>query len=178
MQPWDVKTALETMTILVDTREQPTDRSRRRLARMGVPHERIKLDFGDYSAKCSALDLRDKVAVERKMDLNELSGCFCQQRGRFVREFQRAADAGAKTYLLIENASIDDVYRHAYKTQMSAESMAASIWAWCARYNCQLVFCSAANSGKIIHDILYRELKERLEAMPDEEVTDDAKRVD
>ncbi len=172
MRPWDVKDALETMIILVDTREQQTDRAKRRLARMGVPHERVKLDYGDYSAKCSALDLRDKVVIERKMDLNELSGCFCQQRSRFTREFQRAADAGAKTYLLIENASIDDVYRHAYNTKMVPEAMAASIWAWCARYNCQIVFCSAMNSGKVIHDILYRELKERLEAMPDEEGPD------
>ena len=172
MQPWDVSHALSTMTVLYDTREQMTDRAKRRLSKIGCPVERVKLDFGDYSAKCSALDLRGKVVIERKMDLNELSGCFCQQRSRFTREFQRAADAGAKTYLLIENASIDDVYRHAYKTKMAPEAMAASIWAWCARYNCQIVFCSAMNSGKVIHDILYRELKERLEAMPDEEVPD------
>lgn len=168
MEPWDVANALKSMTILIDTREQDTARARRRIAQMQVPTKRQKLDFGDYSARCPSLDLRDKVVIERKMDLNELSGCFCQQRDRFVREFQRAADAGARTYLLIENASIDDVYRHAYKTQMSAESMAASIWAWCARYDCKLVFCSASNSGKVIHDILYREMKERLMGLADE----------
>lgn len=172
MSPWDVKDALDGMVVLVDSREQPTMRAKRRIAQIGVETERVKLDFGDYSARCPLLDLRDKVVIERKMDLNELSGCFCQQRDRFVREFQRAADAGARTYLLIENASIDDVYRHAYKTQMSPEAMAASIWAWCARYDCKLVFCSASNSGKVIHDILYREMKERLEQMPNEEGDD------
>lgn len=165
MDPWDVANALNSMTILIDTREQDTARARRRIAQMQVPTERKKLDFGDYSARCDALDLSSTVVVERKMDLNELSGCFCQQRDRFIREFERAENAGAKTYLLIENQSVDDVYRHAYKTQMSPEAMAASIWAWCARYNCQIIFCSASNSGKVIHDILYRELKERLERM-------------
>lgn len=174
MNPWDVKSALDSMVVLIDSREQPTTRAKRRIAQMGVETERVKLDFGDYSARCSALDLRSKVVIERKMDLNELSGCFCQQRGRFVREFQRAADADAKTYLLIENACIDDIYAHNYKTMMQPEAMAASIWAWLARYNCQIVFCSAMNSGKVIHDILYREMKERLERMevPDGEWMD------
>ena len=52
--------------------------------------------------------------------------------------------------------------------------MVASIFAWLARYNCQVLFCSDLTSGQVIHDVLYRELKERLEQMPDEEVKEDA----
>ena len=33
------------------------------------------------------LDLSGSVAIERKMDLNELCGCFCRSRDRFEREF-------------------------------------------------------------------------------------------
>lgn len=174
MEHWDVENALKQMTVLCDTREQPTSRSKRRLAQIGTEIERVKLDYGDYSARCPALDLRDKVVIERKMDLNELSGCFCQQRDRFIREFERAANAGARTYLLIENASIDDAYAHRYNTKMTPQAMVANLWAWCARYDCKLVFCSAMNSGKVIHDILYREMKERLERMevPDGEWMD------
>lgn len=162
------------MTVLVDTREQDTVRARARLRRIGVPVEREKLDCGDYSAKCSVLSLKGKVAIERKMDLNELSQCFCQGRKRFEREFERARESGIKIYLLIEDASLDAVYRHRYQTKMQPQAMAASIFAWLARYDCQILFCDDATSGQVIHDVLYRELKERLEQMPDEEVKEDA----
>ena len=169
MGPFDVKRALGTMTILWDTREQDTPRARERLKQVGVPVERVALRFGDYSATCDGLDLRDKVAVERKMDLDELARCYCQDRGRFTREFQRAKEAGAKVYLLVENGSLDAAYAGHYRARVHPSSLTASMMAWLARYDCQILFCNEANSGKVIHDVLYRELKERLEAMPDAE---------
>ena len=168
MNHFAVKHALSTMSILWDTREQDTPRARKRMEQVGVPIERVVLSFGDYSANCDGLDLRDKVAVERKMDLDELARCYCQDRGRFTREFQRAKEAGARVYLLIENGSLDAAYAGHYRTRVHPSSLTASIIAWLARYDCQILFCNESNSGKVIHDVLYRELKERLEAMPDE----------
>ena len=100
MNHFAVKRAMSTMTVLCDTREQDTPRSRKRFQAIGVPIERTALSFGDYSVKCNVLDLRDRVAIERKMDLSELAHCYCQDRKRFVREFERAKEAGAKLYLL------------------------------------------------------------------------------
>ena len=169
MDHFAVDKALSTMTVLCDTREQDTLRARNRLKQIGVPIERVALSFGDYSAKCDALDLRESVAIERKMDLSELAHCYCQDRKRFVREFERAKEAGAKLYLLVENGSLDEAYSRHYRSRVHPKSLIASIMAWLARYNCQILFCSAEKSGQVIHDVLYRELKERLEAMPDEE---------
>lgn len=165
MNHFDVEEQLRHMTIVVDTREQDTQRARARYRRMGVPVIHEKLDCGDYSAKCPALDLSNKVVVERKMSLAELSQCYCQDRGRFQREFERARGRGIKIYLLIENASIDHIYAHKYRTNMAPKAMIASLFAWLARYDCQVLFCSEINSGSVIHDVLYRELKERLEEM-------------
>jgi hypothetical protein len=39
----------------------------------------------------------------------------------------------------------------------------ASITAWMARYDCKVIFCKQEISGALIKEILYRELKERLE---------------
>ena len=102
MHPVEVKSALESMVILVDTREQDTPRLRARLQNMGVPHERYKLNFGDYSVRCNALSLADLVVVERKMSIDELCHCYCQDRARFERAFERATAAGAQIYLLID----------------------------------------------------------------------------
>lgn len=169
MHPVEIKNALESMVILVDTREQDTPRLRARLRQMGLPWERHKLDFGDYSAKCSDLDLADKVAVERKMDLDELCNCYCRERKRFEREFERAKTCGAKLYLLVEDATWEEAYSGQYRSRMKPESLVASMQAWLARYDCQILFCRPATSGRLIRDILYREMKERLEALPDEQ---------
>lgn len=163
MHPVEVKTALESMVCLVDTREQDTPRLRARLKKIGCPWERKKLNFGDYSVKCDAIDLSETIAVERKMDLDELCNCYCKERKRFEREFDRAKQAGAKVYLLIEDGSWEDAYSGKYRSRMSPESLVASIQAWLARYNCQVIFCRQHTTGKLIHDILYRELKEALE---------------
>ena len=169
MDHFAVKEALATMTVLVDTREQDTHRLRVRLRQIGLPHERVKLNFGDYSIRCSALDLRDTVVIERKMDADELAACFGAGRKRFVAEFERAKAAGARVYLLVENTSFEKLYAGRYRSRMTPESITASIHAWAARYDCHFITCDEAMSGKMIHDILYRELKERLEQMPDEE---------
>lgn len=170
MHPVEVKTALESMVILVDTREQDTPRLRARLLQMGVPHERHKLNFGDYSVKCDCLSLADLVVIERKMSIDELCNCYCKERSRFEREFERAKAANAKVYLLIEGATWEDMYGGKYRSKMKPESLVASVLAWLARYNCQLIFCQPQTTGLLIRDTLKRELKERLEAMPDEEL--------
>ena len=167
MTPFEVKNSLESMTILVDTREQDTPTLHRRLKGLNCPYEREKLDFGDYSCKYllpGGTAHRLNVAVERKMSFDELCGCFCKGRGRFTREFERAKEAKAKVYLLIENASWEKAFAGEYRSQMSAQAFVASITAWQARYNCQIQFCKAETSGKLIREILYRELKERLES--------------
>lgn len=168
MHPVDVNSALKSMVCLVDTREQDTPRFRARMKSIGCPWERKKLDFGDYSAKCEALDLSSYVVIERKMNLDELCNCYCKDRGRFEREFERAMASNAKVYLLVEDASWDQAYAGKYRSRMNPNSLTSSMIAWLARYNCQILFCSPDTSGRLIHDVLYRELKERLEALPDE----------
>lgn len=163
MHPAEIETALKEMVILVDTREQDTPSLRARLKRFGK-YERAKLDAGDYSAKV-LIDNNWRVipaAVERKMDFDELAMCYCKQRPRFTREFERAKAANIKLYLLVEGGSWEDAYRGHYRSRMAAKSLVASILAWLARYNCQILFCQPYTSGQLIRDILYREAKEYL----------------
>ena len=169
MTPFEVKKALEGAELLLDSREQNTMKLRRRLKDIGWEYQKIKLDFGDYSARFPLpggdwLDLRDSVAIERKMSIDEAAQCFTKGRGRFQREFERAQEQGARLYLLIENGSIDDILDGKYRTQVTSNALIASFLAWIARYRCQLIFCSSARSGELIREILYREGKERLES--------------
>lgn len=173
MNHFEVDAALRTAILLVDTREQDTPRLRRRLADAGLPWERRKLSCGDYSICCrlpdgDMLDLSGSVAIERKMSLDELCACFCRERPRFTREFERAAQDGIKLYLLIEGGSWEKAYSGDYRSRMRPQSLTASMAAFMARYPCQLITCEPDTSGRLIRDILYRELKQRLEGMKDE----------
>lgn len=173
MRPKDVRTVLSSMAVLVDSREQDTDRARWRYASIGLPVERCVLDYGDYSYNATLPNgqriydtsdrIRPTVAIERKMNLDELAGCFGSSRERFEREFRRASEAGAQMWLLVEGGSWENIYDHRYQSQMTPKSLAGSILAFCGRYDLRLVFCSERTTGRIIRGILERNLKDRLE---------------
>ena len=82
---FEIDKCLESMVLLVDTREQPTERLKERLEAAGLPYERAKLDVGDYSCKCTlpdgeVLDFSARAVIERKMNLDELCMCFGRER--------------------------------------------------------------------------------------------------
>lgn len=171
MHPSEIDKCLETIVCLCDTREQPTQKLKTRLQQIRFPVERVALNVGDYSAKVqlpSGEWVQLPVSVERKYDLAELCMCYCQQRKRFTKEFDRAKDAKIKTYLLVENATWEKIYAWQYRSQMRPKSLIASITAWLSRYNCSLIFCRSETSGTLIHDILYYEAREMLMGMVDE----------
>ncbi len=169
MNHFEVEAALKSMTILIDTREQDTSALKRRVEAMGKPTERIKLNVGDYSCKCplpegGECSLADSVAIERKMNLDELCNCFASGRGRFQREFERAAESGMTVYLIVEDASWESVFAGKYRSRYTSNALVASILAWTARYNIKLMFCRAETTGQLISKILHYELKERLQS--------------
>lgn len=168
MTPFELTSSLESMILLVDTREQPTEKLKERIEQTGLPHERRKLEQGDYSCKCTLpdgneLDFSNKVAIERKMNLDELCLCFCKERKRFEKEFERAKKSGCRIYLLVEGGNWEKVYGGKYRSLYNEKALVASIDAFRARYGMQLDFCKPETTGKLIRDILYRELKEYLQ---------------
>lgn len=174
MRPKDIKAVIGSMTVLVDSREQDTERARWRYASIGLPVERCTLDYGDYSYNATLpdgrkiYDLSDRispaVSIERKMNLDELASCFGEGRDRFAREFDRAMAAGAQMWLLVEGGSWEGVFDHRYQSRMTPASLAGSIFAFSERYNLRLIFCTERTTGRIIRGILARNLEDRLKA--------------
>lgn len=168
----EIDACLDSMTILIDSREQPTDKSLQRYESFGVPYERCKLNFGDYTynfrlpsgqmAYNTSSDVIPAAVIERKMNLEELSGCFCQSRDRFEREFERAISNGSKVYLLVEDANWEKLLHGRYKTNFNKKAFIGSILSWAIKYDIQIIFCQHEISGQLIKEILYRELKFRL----------------
>lgn len=172
MTPIDVERTLETMVILRDTREQDTARARRRYKAFGLPCKRAVLDYGDYTANITLpsgrciYDDSDRImplcAIERKMDLDELAGCFTHDRKRFEAEMVRCQQNGGRMYLLIENGTWEHLLLGRYRSRFRPKAFLASVTAWMVRYDLQLVFCKEDTTPTLIREILYRDWKERL----------------
>jgi len=194
MNAFDIDSCLKSMTVLVDSRERPTgEKSKRRYEQFKCSWRTATLDYGDYTYNFALPDgsklfpnLNDRiqphVVVERKMNLDELAGNFCERlkdspdakaynqtnktkiRNRFEFEFVKAKQNNAKVYLLVEDATYENMYAGRYRSRLNAKSFVGSLWSFSSRYNITPVFCKSETSGKIIHDILYYELRKRLES--------------
>ena len=172
MDVFEQKQVLKSFRILTDTREQDTERARKRYASFGVPYERATLSYGDYTYNATLPDGRDifstsdtifpLCSVERKMNLDELAGCFTHGRKRFEAEFQRAQDHGGRIFLICENANWENLINGKYRSRFNSNAFVGSVIAWTVRYNADVYFCKAETSGRLIKEILYRDLKERL----------------
>ena len=172
MDALSIETALKSFSVLVDNREQMTPRAAERFAALGVPYERVTLNYGDYAGQIelpsgalydATKTISAAFTIERKCSLDELAMCFTRGRDRFRREFERAKEAGAKTFLLIESGSWEAIYKHRYRSRFNPEAFAASLEAWSIRYDLTPIFCKPETSGRLIKELLYRQLKHQLE---------------
>ena len=171
MNNFDLDKTLSTMTCIIDSREHPTAEAKKRWESFGVPYRIQALKSGDYTAEFvlpngETFSLENHAVVERKLGLSEICGNFCQNRARFIREFERIKEAGAKAYIIVEGgASWEAIYNHRYHSKMSPQALVASLTAWMARYNAHIIFCRAETFPKLCREILYREAKEILSNM-------------
>lgn len=101
-----------------------------------------------------------EIAIERKASLDELAGNLTQHRTRFEEEM---ATYDGKKYLLIENASYQDIVNSNYRSEYNAKSFLATLHAFNHRYNLEIVFMpDASKSGLWIYSTFAYWLRERL----------------
>lgn len=174
MEGYEIQRCLDSMKILVDSAEQPTEEYKRRCNSFGVPYERRNLDYADYtydfilpSGKWLHEDsdtIKGKAVIERKMSLRELSGNLCQNWERFCREFDRAKSNNASVYLLVEDGSWMKIMTGKYETRFNSKAYLHRLLKLVVVYQIKPIFIQKELSGQMIYEILYRELKARLES--------------
>lgn len=142
----ELKMLLQSMVIIVDSREQKNLHITSWFDSKNIPYKVMKLEFGDYSFYIPSnpelginrdLYFTDKIAVERKAHLEELSGNFTVDRSRLENEFIRG---NGNVKLLIERASYEDIIAHNYKTEYNPLSFIASLHSFSDRYNIPVTF--------------------------------------
>ena len=160
------------MIIITDTREARNQHVLEAFSKAEIPFKVKKLHFGDYSME----DCENKVIIERKATLTELSGNLTKGRKRFAAEFERARQAGAKIYLLIEDEkarqkmvdrqAMDDIgdisgkdYAKTWRSKFTARAMIASLASWKVKYDLEIIFVSKKDSGAKIIEIFEKFLE-------------------
>lgn len=96
----ELKTLLDSLTIVVDTREQKNELILKYFDDKKIPYISKKLDFGDYSCfipKSPELgimrDIYFNCVIEKKAHLEEISGNLTTDRTRLENEFIRGKDS-------------------------------------------------------------------------------------
>jgi hypothetical protein len=162
-----IENMLDSMVILYDSREQPTAALERRRDGFNRPSLRKALAYGDYSCLYTLPNgetqtLEKEIIIERKASLSEICTNFTAGRERFKREFERAVNDGAKTFIIIEDAGWENAYAGKYKSKLNPRSLVASLLAWSCKYNITIYFCKSETTGCLIADILHYALREKL----------------
>lgn len=141
------KQILDSMTILVDTREKNNTDILNYFDKAKVPYKIKKLDYGDYSMFIPAneelsipRDLYfDKIVIiERKGSLEELSGNFTESNGsRIEKEMSLAPE---NKVLVIEDATYSKLINGEYNTNFNNKSYWARIHSFWFKYGVPFFF--------------------------------------
>lgn len=153
---------MDVNSIFVDTREKPhaIQKILAHFEREGREVIRQKLDVGDYMLPDG------KTSVDRKQNLLEVTANLCQQRGRFAAECIRAKNSGVQLVILVEHGgrikTMEDVqaWRNP-RLEVSPYAVSGTrlyqlMKEFESRYGIQWAFCSKAQTGKAILQILSR----------------------
>lgn len=141
------KELLNSIVILVDTREKVNDHITQYFEKHEIPYKKKALKNGDYSfyvPKNEKLGIfrdtyfNDEIFVERKANLEELSSNLSTKRADFEEEL--AVAKAKKKYLLIESSNYSDVVNGNYNTEYNKKSYLGSIHSFNHKYNLEIVF--------------------------------------
>lgn len=155
--------------IIVDSREKPKAITKilDYFEHVGIKYEVSKMLFGDY------MDYNHpNIVIDRKQNIAEFARNCTAEHERFKREMERARDAGATLYILIEqNSYFDrgerirvkepiDLLRWSNRhTIVTGEKVYRVLVSWMAKYPIKVVFCSKQNTGHAITKIIYGDQK-------------------
>ena len=129
------------MKIVIDSREKTP-------LTFTLPTEVAGLKTGDYSVK----GVEDKIAIERKT-INDLVGSLSTARKRFEAELKRGKDL--EFFALVIETTFDQLIQGKYKSKMTPQAVAQSLFAFQVRYDLHIWLASnRRHAGYIVESLL------------------------
>ena len=129
----------------------------------GISYVTNKLLFGDY---CDYN--KPSIVVDRKHNIAELAKNCTSEHERFRHELERARNAGATLYILVEQnryashgdrirvEQISDLIRWSSNyTMVKGEKVFRVLVEWMREFPLKVVFCDKRQTGRKIIEIIY-----------------------
>ena len=135
-----IKQIIDTIVIVVDSREQKNQHITSMFDKYGINWERRKLNSGDYSAYVpineelgifEEINLENELCVERKKDCDEIIQNLTKHKDRFYREFERT---NAKIPILIED-SFKNACTGNYISKVTSKQFLGALFSFCDKYD-------------------------------------------
>lgn len=151
------------MVVLVDTRDQTNQYILEEFDRQKIAYKKRSIKTGDYCfmiLACPELGFQydtyftDELCIERKNSLTELAGNLSQRTddNRVFKEFNRMINI-ERSYLVIENDSLDDLYAKKYRSDYNPDSFIRTLLTWQARNNMHIYFVQKKNMARTIYEL-------------------------
>ena len=140
--------------IFVDSREKKNQHITSYFQSQGIEYSVKALSTGDYMDS-----ERPDTTIDRKQNLEELSGNICTANGRFWREVRRSHEEGLKMIVLIEHGgkikTMNDVPKwHSRYSKVTGKRLYNEMFRIHVAYNVEFLFCDKRNTGKRILELL------------------------
>lgn len=129
----------------------------------GIKYVTNKLLFGDYRDYN-----KPGIVIDRKHNIAELAANCTSEHERFRHELERARDAGATLYILVEQnrymssgqtikvEKLSDLLRWSSKyTMIRGEKVFRVLVGWMREFPVKVVFCDKRQTGRMIVQIIY-----------------------
>lgn len=144
------------MKVICDTREKKNGHVLKYFEMCGVSYEVKKLDTADYQ-----IEGKNDVVIDRKQNLEELARNLTNKgdKSRFWKEVRRSFKSKTKMIVLCEHSKnitcIEDVANwHSKFSPVSGRSLMNEISRVHMAYGIEFIFCSKAQTGKRILELL------------------------
>lgn len=170
MTDGQIKKALENIVVIIDTRENVNQHITKYFDNKGIKYLYQKLDFGDYSVVLnqtpeagidSPIEFFDKISLERKNSLKEISSNLSKERDRFIRELERSI--GSRFIIMIEESmGYEKIINHQYDSDLNEKSFLGTLFAFSHRYGVDVNFIEKRYAGLFIYYQLHYFVREYL----------------
>jgi ERCC4-type nuclease len=101
-----------------------------------------------YTADYSLKHFTDKVAIELKNSISDLSCGVTSNRDRFKHTLFRMRSYDVKTIVLA--FSMNQIIKHQYRSKVLPQSILGSISSWSYRFGIQFMFCDNRQNAEFM----------------------------
>jgi ERCC4-type nuclease len=160
----EIKTILDSLILIVDTREKSNQHIVDYFRKKEVPFKFQKLDTGDYAAMIPAnpelgllRDLYFDIVIERKANIDE----FAQntKEDRFENELIRSH---GMNFLLVIEDTYENLLNGVYRSKYKPQALLGRLKAFEARYGFNTVWMDKKLMGNFIYHHLYYQVRNLL----------------